>query len=124
MSFLKQMRTPTTPGIDKYQTPLLGLSDIYSNLQTQVGILIARLIYQRPFYSSFSNPMKYQHKILLDIIRRNEKTKYGKQHKFNTIKSWADFTKHVPIQDYEALRPYIDQQERTKKPYLTQEQPE
>ena len=124
MSFLKQMRTPTTPGIDKYQTPLLSLSDIYSNLQTQTGILIARLIYRLPFEYSLSNPMKYQHRILLDIIRRNEQTGYGEQHKFNAIKSWSDFTQHVPIQDYEDLRSYIEQQERIKEPYLTQEQAE
>ena len=124
MSFLDQMKTPATPGVDKYQTPLLGMKDIYRNFQIQVGILIARLIYRLPFECSLSNPMKYQHKLLMNIIRDNEQTEYGKQHKFNKVKSWSEFMKYVPIQDYEDLRTYIEKQEITKEPCLTKEQPE
>lgn len=35
-------------------------------------------------------------------------TEYGRQHKFSQIQSLADFKKKVPINDYEALKPFID----------------
>ncbi len=123
-SFFEQMKTPTTPGVDKYPMPLLGVIDIYSNLRTQTGILIAQLIYRLPFEYSLSDPMKYQYKLLMKIIHENKYTEYGIQHKFSQITSALDYIKQVPIQDYEDLRPFIETQERTKAPCLTQEQPQ
>ena len=35
-------------------------------------------------------------------------SKWGIQHKFNKIKNSKDFAKHIPIQTYESLKPYID----------------
>ena len=35
-------------------------------------------------------------------------TQFGKDHKFDEIKSFQDFAKQVPIRDYEELKPYVD----------------
>ncbi len=55
------------------------------------------------------NPIETQQKVFLDLIRQAEKTQFGKDHHFDQIKTFEDFTRQVPIRDYEALKPYVDQ---------------
>ena len=46
-----------------------------------------------------------QRKFILDNAKN---TKFGKDHGFSKILSYADWKKSVPIRDYEGLKPYID----------------
>jgi hypothetical protein len=55
-----------------------------------------------------SNPIEAQQKTFDYLITSAKDTAFGKDHKFAAIKSYADFKKQVPVQDYEGLRPYID----------------
>lgn len=123
MRFRDQLKTPFTAGIDKQDIPLLGVQSFINNCKTQTGIFIANLIYQRPFLRALQDPIKYQDKLLLSIVRNNSNTTYGREHQFTHIHSFDDFTEKVPIQDYEAFRPYIEKQELDKTPALTAEQP-
>ena len=52
--------------------------------------------------------VQFQEQIFQDLIKTGVKTAFGKDHHFNQIKTYEDFKKHVPIRDYEALKPYID----------------
>ena len=124
MSFFNQLKAPFTPGVDKYQIAILGLKDVISNFLTQVSIFIAWVIYRLPFEYALKDPMKCQSRLLLSIINENAKTEYGQQYGFNNIKSYQDFAKRIPLQDYEDLRPFIEKQEQTKTPCLTKEQPD
>jgi hypothetical protein len=49
-----------------------------------------------------------QQNIFNQLIKTAGKTEFGKEHEFGTIKTHADFVKHVPIRDYEAFKPYIE----------------
>lgn len=42
------------------------------------------------------------------IISKAANTKFGKDHDFSSISSYDEFKKHVPIRDYEALKPYVE----------------
>ncbi len=55
-----------------------------------------------------SNPIETQQKVFNDLIRQAKETQFGKDHKFNEIKTFEDFAKQVPIRDYEELKPYVD----------------
>jgi len=55
-----------------------------------------------------SNPIETQEKVFNDLIRQAENTQFGKDHKFDGIKTVEDFQKQVPIRDYEELKPYVD----------------
>ncbi|MBD3583773.1 GH3 family domain-containing protein [Flavobacterium selenitireducens] len=55
------------------------------------------------------NPIETQHKVFLDLIEKAKHTDFGRDHAFADIKSHADFAKHVPIRDYEALKNYVDE---------------
>jgi len=56
-----------------------------------------------------NNPIKTQEKVFREIISKASQTQFGKDHEFMSIKSHADFTKNVPIRDYEELKDYIEQ---------------
>jgi hypothetical protein len=46
---------------------------------------------------------------LLDkLLARARTTRFGREHKFDSIKTHDDFTKSVPVRDYEQLKPYVD----------------
>lgn len=55
-----------------------------------------------------SNPVETQQNVFNDLIRQAKETQFGKDHKFNEIKTFEDFAKQVPIRDYEELKPYVD----------------
>lgn len=55
-----------------------------------------------------SNPIETQQKVFKSLIKEASKTKFGKDHHFDQIKTFEDFAKHVPVRDYEALREYVD----------------
>lgn len=55
-----------------------------------------------------SKPVETQQKVFEDLIRLAKNTKFGRDHKFDQIKTFQDFAKQVPIRDYEELKPYVD----------------
>ncbi|MDY8138661.1 GH3 auxin-responsive promoter family protein [Aquimarina sp. 2201CG5-10] len=55
-----------------------------------------------------NNPIKTQKRVFRELIKTAEKTTFGKDHDFQNIKTFSDFTERVPIRDYEQLRPYVD----------------
>jgi len=55
-----------------------------------------------------SKPVETQQKVFEELIHLAKNTQFGKDHKFDEIKSFQDFAKQVPICDYEELKPYVD----------------
>jgi hypothetical protein len=64
------------------------------------------------------NPVASQRAAFQNLLRKGQKTIFGKDHKINEVSSYLDFKQAVPIRDYEALRPYIDQIVEGKKDVL------
>lgn len=56
-----------------------------------------------------AKPLETQEKVFKSLIETASNTKFGKDHSFNAIKTYEDFAKHVPIRDYEDLKPYIEE---------------
>lgn len=54
------------------------------------------------------DPFRYQQRIMESIVASAASTAFGRDHEFGTIKSYDDFKRHVPIRDYEVLKPYFD----------------
>lgn len=65
-----------------------------------------------------SAPVKTQHKVFRELMHAAKATEFGKKHHFGKIKSYEDFKKLVPLQDYEDLRPYIEKIQKGKKDVL------
>ena len=60
------------------------------------------------FEKMMKSPFKTQNDILIKLIKKNKNTVFGKKHNFKEILSYNDYTKHVPIQTYEDLFPYLE----------------
>jgi phenylacetate-coenzyme A ligase PaaK-like adenylate-forming protein len=64
-----------------------------------------------------------QKKILKELVKAAKNTQFGKDHRFQDIQNYDDFKKAVPIRDYEAFRPYIDQIKEGRHNILWKGQP-
>lgn len=56
-----------------------------------------------------ARPGEYQEKVFEQLTSKAKNTNFGIDHGFADIKSFEDFRKQVPIRDYEALSPYIQE---------------
>ena len=79
--------------------------------------------YYIPFIKLTKNPEKNQWDLLKYILDLNKDTHFGRNHEFKSINSYKDFKNAVPINEYEDLRSYINQQEKTGEPYLNSQKP-
>jgi phenylacetate-coenzyme A ligase PaaK-like adenylate-forming protein len=55
-----------------------------------------------------NNPIQTQQNVFKELIRQAKNTQFGTGHHFDSIKTFEDFSKNVPIRDYEALKIYVD----------------
>ncbi|WP_111709672.1 GH3 auxin-responsive promoter family protein [Lutibacter citreus] len=57
-------------------------------------------------------PIDVQNELLFKLLYKAKNTEIGKNYQFKNIETYEDFTKNVPIQQYESIEPLI---ERTRK---------
>lgn len=86
-------------------------------------MLFIKRFFLQPFIKQTQMPGTVQDELLRQILSKNQNTRFGKEHNFGSIKSRDQFMKAVPIQNWEDLRPYIEEQETQKTPALTAERP-
>ncbi|MCB9315228.1 MAG: GH3 auxin-responsive promoter family protein [Lewinellaceae bacterium] len=55
-----------------------------------------------------ANAVADQEKIMYHLLSRASKTAFGRDHHFSEVKTFDDFTRAIPIRDYEELKPYIE----------------
>jgi hypothetical protein len=55
------------------------------------------------------NAVELQRKVFRGLVEKGKSTIFGHEHNFSKINSHDDFTKLVPIKDYEGFRHYIDE---------------
>lgn len=63
-------------------------------------------------------PVEVQNEQLFKLLEAAQKTSYGKKYQFKEINNYQDFQKQVPLVNYEALSPYIEEQRNTGKNIL------
>ncbi|MCP8310712.1 MAG: GH3 auxin-responsive promoter family protein [Candidatus Methylarchaceae archaeon HK02M1] len=59
------------------------------------------------WYESIENPEESQRRVLSDLVKGYEKTRYGKNHHASKIEEITDFSANFPIIDYRKLNPYL-----------------
>ena len=55
-----------------------------------------------------ANAVAIQDATMHELVQKAANTAFGKDHSFDKIKSYEDFKKLVPVQDYEGHRPYVE----------------
>ncbi len=76
-----------------------------------------------PVIAQTQKPQHTQDQLLKKILSANKDTVFGREHDFEKLSSYQEFSQSVDIQSYEELRPYIEKQENEGETYLNREQP-
>lgn len=64
------------------------------------------------------DPSGIQDKTLKKLLKQGRNTLFGRDHDFEQIKNYNDFTKKVPLRDYESFRKYTDSIKEGKRDIL------
>jgi len=70
-----------------------------------------------------ADPIGCQDKLMHDFIAAARDTAFGKDHSFDTIKTYEDFKQRVPLRTYEQLLPYIERIKSGEKDILWKGRP-
>ncbi len=54
-------------------------------------------------------PVVYQDRMLKQLLSKGAQTTFGKDHRLKDVHNYKEYKEAVPIRDYEALVPYVDQ---------------
>ncbi len=73
------------------------------------------------FKGALSRVAATQEQYLLNLLRRNARTRFGESHGFGQIRSVAEYQTRVPITAYDALTPHIEAIARGETSVLTAE---
>ena len=77
------------------------------SLKPFLAKIFARNIYRKTQLWA-TNPIETQQRVFNDLIRQAKNTQFGIDHHFDQIRTFEDFSKNVPVRDYEGLKPYVD----------------
>jgi hypothetical protein len=47
-----------------------------------------------------NNAIAFQNKAMKQLVSKASKTQFGQDHNFSSIKTYEDFKKNIPVQDY------------------------
>lgn len=121
--FWRQMRAPFTPDSPYSDVPLQGPRRVLGRWFAFGVMQKVRLIEYPRLKRAARDPEATQERVLRAILQANAGTRFGREHGFDRITSYAQFAAAVPVQEYEGLRPYILEQEAGRGPALTQAEP-
>lgn len=94
-----------------------------NDLLLRAGMFAAAVRHWRPVRRMAARPRPSQQITLLAIVRANRDTRFGREHRFGEIADIQAFQQRVPVQEFEGLRTYIDEQRSTGAPALTMDPP-
>jgi hypothetical protein len=77
------------------------------SLKSFFATIFAQTIYRKT-QAWATKPIETQQRVFKDLILQARNTQFGVDHHFDQIKTFEDFTKNVPIRDYEGLKAYVD----------------
>lgn len=73
------------------------------------------------YRKALANPGAVQHRKLIEMLKQNAQTEFGKAHNFEKIQSYEEYANRVPLSDYSAIEPWIARIRRGRGRVLTQE---
>jgi sterol desaturase/sphingolipid hydroxylase (fatty acid hydroxylase superfamily) len=107
-SFLKQMKTPFIPRLEKHQLPMISYKEILINLGLKIRLSVLYMNQWSKLMRSTKSPITAQKKLLKNILSKNKGSKFGLKFGFSAMASPQDYVNKCPISDYEQLKPYMD----------------
>ncbi len=68
--------------------------------------LMKKRIHQIDLFRKY--PDEVQSELFHNLLEQGKNTEYGKIHNFSNINDYEDYRKHIPLMDYESLKPYVE----------------
>ena len=96
---------------------------IFKQIVLNIRSLFIEILIWPWFVRAYKKPRLQQKQVLKKILKVNAQTNYGLKYKFREIKNYKDYRSNIPLNSYEDLRPYIEEQMTTDKRSLTHEKP-
>ncbi|MFW9845965.1 MAG: GH3 auxin-responsive promoter family protein [Candidatus Thorarchaeota archaeon] len=59
-------------------------------------------------HNTLNNPVECSEQELLSVLERHRNTVFGRKHDFANIRTPEDFSRKVPLSDYQSVKPYLD----------------
>jgi hypothetical protein len=87
-----------------------GLIDAAVNALVSLYLSWTDATLRAPLLRLAQRPAEAQRRTLLEIVRENAETEFGREHGFADVKSLADFRARTPVRDFDGLAPYIRRQ--------------
>lgn len=78
-----------------------------------------RSVYHSVVNEETKNPGQLQEKLLMDLLKDNADTEYGKKYDFANIHTVEEYRRKVPVQVYDDFAPYIERIINGEKNILT-----
>ncbi|HMB00304.1 MAG TPA: GH3 auxin-responsive promoter family protein [Spirochaetota bacterium] len=79
---------------------------------------IVRRKMQKQWDKASRDCRKAQQKVLQDILAYAADTVYGREHNFASIRTFADYQKNVPVNNYDNLAPYVNRHKQGEENVL------
>ena len=101
----------------------MSAADAAGNIALWMAMQVGRRGGWRAVERASRHPDRTQAELLAAILNKNAPTRFGVEHGFDRVRGLAEFRSAVPVQTYETLRPYVDDQDESGRPALTVEAP-
>jgi sterol desaturase/sphingolipid hydroxylase (fatty acid hydroxylase superfamily) len=108
-TFNGQLTAPIVADLDKQDKLPFSWELLLLNSLMRLKMYVNRSKVQR-YLDQSKDVQGVQERLLLQLIEQNKHTAFGKAHHFDSIKNYDDFSKNVPVAEYENLRPWIEEQ--------------
>jgi len=86
------------------------ISNVFANIAINASMIWNQYRLRAPLLSATQSTEKIQQNLLQRILQQNADTDFGRQFDFASIKTMAEYRKRVPVQTYDTLSPYIENQ--------------
>jgi len=121
MRFGQQLIGPFVKNLESCDVFVPSLRQVALNLLLGFGFAHIKRTAWRELEKASHDLVEVQKRVLLRILQQNQHTTFGQRHRFAEVNSIADYQCLCPVQGYDSLRPYIDEQENTGKSAITAE---
>jgi len=117
----------SNPALNKFRGNLLLLPCIVSyfypmKIKSFLAKPYATVIHKK-IRKSMHTAVADQQAVLQNLLKHGAATQFGKEHHLRQVRDYESYKAAIPIRDYEAIRPYIDQIKEGKQNVLWKGRP-
>lgn len=76
-------------------------------LKSKIARIYAKRLAKKVEYWTI-NAVEAQEKTMKKLVAKAANTEFGKDHNFSQIKTYEDFKKNIPVNDYEGIKHYVE----------------